>query len=290
MTDRIDLDELDETEGDDEEWVEGEAEASFEQALWHEVEKSKPARSPAPVPSEPEPEPEPGTKPDIRSRESDTDSEPSRIDEPDSSAPLPHVPNSDRGKPAGIPKEQDGQTEWKWGNTTAGTGDRATIEEGSGEAGKGEAGKGEAGAGGRDVSPPTEEDVTASGPHGGGVDDMTLAVTYGAARRLATPSAVVADAQRWADWLGIVGDVPAHVINKFQREHAIDVDFFSGTDPPGERLERIDEHSMFYAERMVVVGVEDEDEAIAETAGWEFVPVSKAAEQADWTLSEPSDD
>jgi hypothetical protein len=126
-----------------------------------------------------------------------------------------------------------------------------------------------------------------SGPHGGGVDEMTLAFTYNAITRLSHLHGALADANEWTDWIGIVGDVEAYVINKFQRDNHLDLDFFngSGTDP-GERLAEIGEHSMFYAERMVVVGVEGEDEYVAEEAGWEFVPLSDAAAKADWDVDD----
>lgn len=166
-------------------------------------------------------------------------------------ARTPHVPRENEGRPVGIPIEQGG----------AGTAE----SNGEGEAG---------------------EAPDAAGPHGGGVDDMTMAITYDAAKRLVDPGFAITDAGAWADWVGIVGNVDAFVINKFQREHAIDADFFNGTGTgPGERLAEIDEHSMFFAERMVVVGVAGTDEPIAERADWEFVPLTEAAEKAGWDLS-----
>lgn len=165
--------------------------------------------------------------------------------------PVPRVPREDEDRPAGVPADRGG----------AGAG--AT------------AGSGGPGEGARTV---------AEGPHGGGVDDVTVALTYEAVSRLADPQLVVASAREWADWVGIVGDVSAPVINKFQREHGVDADFFNGTGTePAERLADIEETSMFYAERLVVVGAPGE-EWMAEQAGWEFVPLPEAAEKADWTL------
>lgn len=165
--------------------------------------------------------------------------------------PIPHVPHSNKGKPAGIPVESGGA-----GGGAASDGDEAAAEA-----------------------------PEASGPHGGGVDEMTMALTYDAAKRLANPQLVMADAEGWADWVGIVGHVDAHVINKFLRDNGIDIDFFNGTGTgPSERLREIDRHSMFFAERMVVVGVDD-DEAIADRADWEFVPLEVAATKADWELA-----
>ena len=174
---------------------------------------------------------------------------------------VPHVPRENKDKPVGIPKDSGGA-----GGAAATDTDPASNVAEDPAAG--------------------EESVEASGPHGGGIDDMTMAVTYDAARQFADPQLVFREARGWADWVGIVGDVDAFVINKFQRDNGIDADFFSGAgQEPAERLADIDEHSMFYAERMVLVGRPD-DEPIAERAGWEFVPLAAAAEKADWDLAD----
>ncbi|WP_222918724.1 hypothetical protein [Natrinema sp. SYSU A 869] len=188
-------------------------------------------------------------------------------------APTPHVPKTGDKTPAGIPMR---------GSDTGGTASETTGEPST-----------------RTDSPETPRPMgsrtdsgspAASGPHGGGTDDMTMALTYRAVRRLEHPRRVFGDAGGWADWIGIVGDVPAHVVQKFQREHGIDADFFNGTGTgPGERLAEIDRTSMFHADRMVVVGIAGEDEPVADAADWEFVPLETAAEKAAWELeTEPS--
>jgi len=175
--------------------------------------------------------------------------------------PVPHVPRENKDKPVGIPTDSGGA-----GGAAATDTDPASNVAEDPAAG--------------------EASVEASGPHGGGIDDMTMAVTYDAARQFADPQLVFREARGWADWVGIVGDVEAFVINKFQRDHGIDADFFSGAgQEPAERLADIDKHSMFYAERMVLVGRPD-DEPIAERTGWEFIPLADAAEKADWDLAD----
>lgn len=178
----------------------------------------------------------------------------------------PRVPRDTDGKPVGIPKEGGGAgggSETPGGNATPG------VPEAGNEGGV----SGPVGAGGD----------TSSGPHGGDADEMTLAFTYRAAKALVDPAAATTDASQWSDWVGIVGDVPAHVLNKFQREHVIDLDFFNGTGTrPTERLAEIGPSSMFYAERMVLVGLPDE--AGMEPEGWEFRPLAEAAEKAGWVL------
>ena len=169
---------------------------------------------------------------------------------------IPRVPRDNDDKPVGIPVEQGGA-----GGASAEEHDGSTSE--------------------------TDRDrvrPVASGPHGGGVDDMTIAFTYEAAKRFSEPQHVFEDARRWADWVGIIGYTEAHVLNTFQRRNHLDLDFFNGTGTgPGERLAEINEQSMFFAERMVVIGCDNETE-IAETANWEFVPLQEATTKADWEL------
>lgn len=163
----------------------------------------------------------------------------------------PRVPRSNDDAPVGIPVERGG------------------------------AGSGQTDAGDR----PGEGDDAPTGHHGGGPADMTMALTYRAARRLTNLPAALADAEGWTDYVGLVGDVESHVLQTFQREERVDVDFFNGSGTgPAERLASVDERSMFYADRMAVVGVDDE-EWIAEESGWEFVPLAEAAENAGWELS-----
>lgn len=169
----------------------------------------------------------------------------------------PRVPYADDDKPVGIPRQSGG---------------------GGGVA-----------ADARDEE--TQEQPEATGPHGETKSEMTMALSYRAVRRLANLHVALSDAETWTDYVGIVGDVDAHVINKFQRDNRLDVDFFNGTGTgPGERLAEVGPNSMFYAERMVLVGVESAGErAWAEEADWEFVPIAEAAEASGWDLTDPDD-
>ena len=117
--------------------------------------------------------------------------------------------------------------------------------------------------------------------------EMTMAFSYRAIRRLGNVHAALADAENWTDYLGIVGDVDASTINKYQRDNVLDLDFFNGSGTgPGERLAAVGPNSMFYAERMVLVGVDEREQAWAQEADWEFVPLETAAEEAGWELGE----
>jgi hypothetical protein len=116
---------------------------------------------------------------------------------------------------------------------------------------------------------------------------MTMAFSYRAIRRLDNVHAALADAENWTDYLGIVGDVDASTINKYQRDNVLDLDFFNGSGTgPAERLAAVGPNSMFYAERMVLVGVDEREQAWADEADWEFIPLETAAEEAGWALGE----
>jgi hypothetical protein len=231
-----------------------------------------------------------------------TDRAPDRTTEADSGpdAPAPHAPNESLDGPAGIPISGGGGGAGAGGSTETGDPDDAPAADtpadpggrGSGadpgtpgDATGGEAAAGaNAGAGSPGV--PDGEVRTGGGTaeaHGSSdPSDMTMAFTYRAMKRLADPRVALGDAEGWTDWLGLVGDVDVHVLNKFQRERALDLDFFNGSGTgPAERLAEVDERSMFFADRMVVVGRPDE-EWIADRAGWEFVPLDHAAGEAGW--------
>ncbi|MFB6120598.1 MAG: hypothetical protein ABEJ68_05715 [Halobacteriaceae archaeon] len=216
--------------------------------------------------------------------ETDADPDPEPADDSMRDEPVPRVPRENEDKPAGIPVEQGGAGA---GPTGGEVGDGGVPAEDTADHGGGSPAAYDDG-GSDGPAPGTATRAAGSAAHGGDPDPdgMTMALTFEAVKRLDDPRRVLASAAGWADWVGIVGEVEAHVINKFQREHDLDVDFFngSGTDPV-ERLSAIGPHSMFYATRMVVVGLPD-DAHIAEDADWEFVPLSEAAAEADWSLAE----
>jgi hypothetical protein len=283
MTDSIDLDDLDVSDDDDEG-------ASSNRGDWFWRGTGDPDDHPDP-PSEhdgggsgsvdSDAGRDPGVDdptPDVA--ETDDGAASSDAQDGDPGGPIPRVPRENEGKPVGIPVEGGG----------AGGADAKRANERERErtlTDDPEAGNPE------HPDPPADSGGTAgaggaSGPHGGGVDDMTLAFTYEALGRLVHLQSALADANTWSDWIGIVGDVPAHVITTFQRTEGVDADFFNGAGAgPAERLADVDRTSMFFAERMVVVGLPRES-WIAEEAGWEFVPLADAAEGAGWEL-EPAD-
>jgi len=117
-----------------------------------------------------------------------------------------------------------------------------------------------------------------------GSGDMTLAFELSALRALADPGEAFADARGWSRYVGVVSDEPTYVVTNFTRKRQIRQDFFSGPKGKGESLESVG--NQFETERHVFVGTSDEDRALADEVGWEYLPVEEAAEAAGWPLAE----
>ncbi len=268
MTDSIDLDELD--AGDDEADAEEPKRGDW---LWQDdaspesPDSETAADAPTTTESSGDASSTTAAAPEAAADGSESTNAAELTDATASDGAIPHVPRENQDKPVGIPVHQGGA-----GAGPGTDGADSTAEEGPGSASRDE--------------PAEPRPMSTADYHDADVDDMTMAITFNAVRRLADPSLALAQAREWTDWIGIVGDVPAHAINKFQRENRIDADFFNGSGTgPGERLAQIDHNSMFFAGRLVVVGVAGEDEPIASTADWEFVSLSEAAEKAGWELA-----
>ena len=116
-----------------------------------------------------------------------------------------------------------------------------------------------------------------------GSGDMTLAFELEALQSVANPGAVITDARQWTEYVGVVSEKPTYVVTNFTRKHRVRQDFFSGPRGVGESLDNVAEQ--FDTERHVFVGTNDDDKAIAEAAGWEYLPVTEAAEAAEWELA-----
>lgn len=117
---------------------------------------------------------------------------------------------------------------------------------------------------------------------------MTLAFELDALRALADPGAVFTDARGWTEYVGVVSEQPTYVVTNYTRKHRVRQDFFSGPRGVEESLERVREQ--FETDRHVFVGTGDDDRAVAEDAGWEYLGVDEAAAAADWALGEEEDE
>lgn len=120
-----------------------------------------------------------------------------------------------------------------------------------------------------------------------GDGDVTLVFSLGAARSLADPAAAFADARRWSRHVGVVAN-EADQVAAFARDHGIDNDYeLTKWDKWGTLADVREESS---APRCVFVGTTRADERVATETGYEFLPVTEAAEKAGWELSEPGGD
>jgi len=117
----------------------------------------------------------------------------------------------------------------------------------------------------------------------GGSSDMTLAFELKALKELQSPDTVFTDARQWTNYVGVISDKPTYVVTNFTRKHRIRQDFFSGPRGRQESLENIKDQ--FDSERYVFVGVDGEDEEVAESTDWEYVDLETAADAADWKIA-----
>jgi hypothetical protein len=119
----------------------------------------------------------------------------------------------------------------------------------------------------------------------GGSGDMTLAFDLDALKELTHPDSVFTDARQWSEYVGVISEQPTYVVTNFTRKHRIRQDFFSGPRGREESLTNVKEQ--FDTDRYVFVGSTEDDETLAETVDWEYLPVAEAAEAADWELGDP---
>jgi len=115
-----------------------------------------------------------------------------------------------------------------------------------------------------------------------GEGSMTLAFELSALKALAEPGEVFTDARQWSRFVGVVSDEPTYVVTNFTRKRRIRQDFFSGPKGKGESLEAV--KGQFDTDRHVFIGTSDEDRALAEEFGWEYLPIEEAAAAAEWAL------
>jgi hypothetical protein len=119
-----------------------------------------------------------------------------------------------------------------------------------------------------------------------GNGEMTLAFELSALRALADPGEAFADARGWSRYVGVVSEEPTYVVTNFTRKRQIRQDFFSGPKGKGESLESVGRQ--FDTDRHVFVGTSEDDRALADEVGWEYLPVEEAAEAAGWALADES--
>ncbi len=125
-----------------------------------------------------------------------------------------------------------------------------------------------------------------------GAETITLAFELAALERLADPSGVIRDTQRWTDHLGIVSDEPTHLVRKRARDYGLSPDFLPGPRNREESLAKIRHQPEHAADRFIFVSTDESLRPVAERHDWEFRPIEEAAETAGWRLhsGEPDDE
>lgn len=114
-------------------------------------------------------------------------------------------------------------------------------------------------------------------------EDLTLALSLAALRRLADPAAAVADARRWSAAVCLVTDEPVYALTKFVRDHDIEQDYYPAPEPAAESLAEIRGH--FRTDRYVFVGTDAEVASVPDER-WERKTVAAAAGDAGWELAD----
>lgn len=111
---------------------------------------------------------------------------------------------------------------------------------------------------------------------------MTLVFSLAALERLARPADAIADAQRWSRHVGVVAD-DASRLRATIEEAGAEPDVVSGEGGKAGSLSAI--RQRFPTERHVFLSTVEADGQMARALGWEFLPLSEAAEKAGWELA-----
>jgi len=117
--------------------------------------------------------------------------------------------------------------------------------------------------------------------------EVTLAFSLPAIERLEDPKAAFEDAQNWSRSIGLI-DADTDRIERIVAEYDLRQDFDIQGRDKWFVLEEICE--TMPTRRHVYVGASDEDMRVSTLFCWEYVHVSKAAERADWKVSETRSD
>ena len=110
-------------------------------------------------------------------------------------------------------------------------------------------------------------------------DTMTLAFELAALQRTREPQAVVVDARRWAQHVGLLSADP-DAADAFSAEHLVRRDFQARLTVLSLRHLS----SRFETERHVLVGDASEQPEFLPQDGWEYLGLEDAATAAGWDL------
>ena len=113
-------------------------------------------------------------------------------------------------------------------------------------------------------------------------ETMTLAFELATLQQTRDPQAVVVDARRWAQSVGLVS-TDSDAAHAFSAEHLIRRDF--QVRPTVSDLRRL--RSQFGTERHVLIGVTSNEPGYLPQHQWEYLRLADAADAADWDLETP---
>jgi len=113
-------------------------------------------------------------------------------------------------------------------------------------------------------------------------ETMTLAFELAALQRTREPQAVVVDARRWAQHVGLLS-TDRDAADAFGAEHLVRRDFQAR--PTVSSLRHLS--SRFEAERHVLVGDASEQPEHLSQQRWEYLRLEDAATAAGWELEDP---
>lgn len=112
---------------------------------------------------------------------------------------------------------------------------------------------------------------------------LTLVFKRAALERLAHPPRVFEDARQWTEVIGLVSDEAPERLSSYADREGIDPDFISSAGGQTGGLAVV--RQQFPTDRHVFVGTTDEDRQLSNSLGWEYLPVTEAAEAAEWPLA-----
>lgn len=111
---------------------------------------------------------------------------------------------------------------------------------------------------------------------------MTLAIDVGALDRLADPADVIGDAQQFATHVGVISGGMGYQSSSWLQELGIpEVDFLTRLDREGGLAQVM---STTDTDRYVFLGTRTVEAELAIEAGWEYLDVTVAAEEAGWDV------
>lgn len=113
-------------------------------------------------------------------------------------------------------------------------------------------------------------------------ESMTLAIDVGAIERFANPGSVIEDAKEFATHVGVISAGMGYQSSTRLHQLGIpEVDFLTRVDREGG-LTQV--KSITDTDRYVFIGSDVDEAELAIGAGWEYLDVTIASDEAGWNL------